>query len=188
MTRPFFRRVRASARRPARLVSSAAGFTLMQLMIGITLAAVMTALALPTITAWRKGQQYRMGAKNVESTLREARSKAIANNRQYMVAFKPNSSCYQIFEGTLSYNTPSSGFSVVPGTKALAPNSLLLRTGLDGTSQANVYVQFYPNGTAAFLAPDKIASGSNVWVNDATGQKYKIDVSATGRVTLTKVY
>jgi len=166
------------------------GFTLIELVIGIALVAVMIALALPSINTWRDGVNYRQSAKSIESALRETRSKAVASNRQYMLAFKPDSNSYQIFQGDRSYNTSSSGFSPVPAGRFTANAPVQLRTGETGGSNADAYVQFYPNGTAAFLAPDKTVSDSNLSVNDSkgTGQKYLISVTTTGRVNVTKKY
>jgi len=177
--------------RPPREISpgmprgSAAGFTLIQLMVAMVLMGIMTALALPNLVTWRNQQNCRASAKRMEMTVREARSKAISNNTQYMVVFKPNSSSFQVFKGSQAYNTPSTGFSAAD-SKIVTASSVVLRSGSAGDSRANVYVQLYPNGTAAFVAPDKSTSDQNVSVNDTKGQVYQLKMTVTGRVTLSR--
>ncbi|WP_183359368.1 pilus assembly FimT family protein [Geomonas limicola] len=151
----------------------------------MVLMAILTAIALPNLVVWRGQLNCRASAKLMEMSVRESRSKAITNNIQYMVVFKPNSSSFQVFKGNQAYNTPSTGFSAAD-SKTVTSSSVVLRSGSTGASRANVYVQLYPNGTAAFVAPDKSTSDNYVSINDAHGQLYQLKMTATGRVTLSK--
>jgi prepilin-type N-terminal cleavage/methylation domain-containing protein len=161
------------------------GFSLVELVIVIGMIAVILAIATPSIVSWRNNLYFRQSAKRVLSTLREARSAAISRNVQRAVVFKPNSSCFEIFSSSQRYNTQASGWFTSPGKKTVAPASVTIKSGSAGTSSANVYVKFNPNGTAVLTAFDNTTpSDPNVSINDQSVQKYLITVTATGRITL----
>ena len=164
-------------------IATDGGFTFFELMIVLVMMAVLFAIALPAVIDWRKNSYYRQAAKQMASMLGEARELAIVTNFQHMVVFKPNSSSCKILKGTQSYNS-SSYPTVVSSLNP--PKEAIIRTNSSGTSTANVYVQFNPNGTAKFFAPSGAASDSNVSVNNGAAQKYLISIAPTGRVTLQK--
>lgn len=160
------------------------GFTLVELMIVLGFIAILFAMALPSISDWRRNLFVRQAARQMTGMLGEARGQAINKNLQYMVVFKPMSSSYQIFQGNQSYNasySPSAGQS-----KRNTPVGVTVRTTSGGTSTANVYVQFNPNGTAKLKSPSGADSDNNISVNNGTKQVYLITVAPTGRVTLQK--
>jgi len=160
------------------------GFTLVELMVAMMLMAILFGLALPSISDWRKNLFFRQTARQMTGMLGEARGMAIKENLQHMVVFTPMSSSYQIFQGNQSYNasySPSAGQS-----KRNTPVGVTVRTTSGGTSTANVYVQFNPNGTAKLKSPSGADSDNNISVNNGTKQVYLITVAPTGRVTLQK--
>ena len=162
------------------------GFTMMELMIVVAMMVTLTAIALPTIVAWRNNQYFRQAALGIELALRQGRSAALSSNLQQMVVFKPNSSSSQTFTGSLPYNTPVTGWSSSNQPTIFPAASLVIRSGATGTSHANVYVKFSPNGTAQLMAPDNTTpSDPNISVNDQSTQKYLITVTPTGRISLT---
>jgi type IV fimbrial biogenesis protein FimT len=60
----------------------AAGFTLIELMVTITLVAILAMLAAPSFTTWIKNSQLRTTAEALQNGLRLAQAEALRRNRQ----------------------------------------------------------------------------------------------------------
>jgi type IV fimbrial biogenesis protein FimT len=60
----------------------AGGFTLVELMIAITLLAVLIALASPSLSQWVRGAQVRTVAETLQNGVRTAQAEALRRNRQ----------------------------------------------------------------------------------------------------------
>ena len=155
------------------------GFTLLEIIIVIALIAVLAAISVPSFISWSKNLNYRQASKQITSMLREARTQAISTNLQYMVVIEPQNNCYEIYKGTLSYNTPPASFTTLV-QQVTAPSNVIIRGGSGGTLTTNVSVTFNPNGTAII---NTATDGGFISVNDATSQRYSISVSATGKIT-----
>ena len=156
------------------------GFSLVELLIVISVMAIMMAFALPYYIDWRKNINYRETAKAITSFMREARSKAIAKGLQHQVVISPTSSNYQL----QVYNIATSSFDA-PSQTLYAPPDVTIRSSLDGTATTSMTVIFNSNGTATITSVDGPTSG-NVSINDKTTQKYLVTVLQTGRVSSQK--
>ena len=66
-----------------------AGFTLIELMIGLTIAAVLIVLALPSYSVWIADSQIRNAAESIASGLRYAQGQAIAQNTRVEFVLDP---------------------------------------------------------------------------------------------------
>jgi type IV fimbrial biogenesis protein FimT len=69
--------------------SSTAGFTLVELMIGLAVAAILVVLAIPAYQVWIADAQIRNGAESVADGLRFAQSQAIARNATIEFTINP---------------------------------------------------------------------------------------------------
>jgi prepilin-type N-terminal cleavage/methylation domain-containing protein len=155
------------------------GFTMVELIIVIAIAAILMTLSLPYYVDWRKNINYRETARSIVSMLREARSNAIAKGLQHQVVVNPTNKSYQL----QSYNIASSSFN---STSQIvnAPTDVTIKSSITGTTIAdmtttNMNIIFNSNGTATIGA----AIGY-VFINDATGtQKYIVTVMQTGRIS-----
>jgi len=165
-------------------VTTAEGFTLIEVMVVVAIMGILIAVALPPFVNWRNSLGYRQTARGMTATLREAKSLAITRNVQQMVVFKPNSSSYRLLEGNRAYNTQESGWT--PVLKQEIPATLTMGGGQDGTSQANVSVQFNPNGTSRFFDRKGYRSYSTVTVNAGTAAQYQITMRSSGWMTVKK--
>ncbi len=160
------------------------GFTLIEVMVVVAVMAILIAVALPPFVNWRNSLGYRQTARGMTAILREARSRAITRNLQQMVVFKPNSSSYSLLSSSdRAYNTQENGWALdqtqqIPATVTIGGN--------DGTSRANVSVQFNPNGTLRFFDRKGYKNYSSVTVNTEGGVQYQITMRSSGWMTVKK--
>jgi type IV fimbrial biogenesis protein FimT len=67
--------------------SATRGFTLIELMVTITLLGVLIALGLPSFITWIRNSQVRSVAEAVQTGVRTAQAEAVRRNRQVVMAF-----------------------------------------------------------------------------------------------------
>lgn len=65
----------------------ASGFTLIELMVTISLLAILVTLAVPAFTAWIRNAQIRSAAEALQGGIRTAQAEALRRNRQVVMAF-----------------------------------------------------------------------------------------------------
>jgi type IV fimbrial biogenesis protein FimT len=63
------------------------GFTLIELMVTISLLAILVVLAVPAFTTWIKNAQIRTAAEALQGGMRTAQAEALRRNRQVVMAF-----------------------------------------------------------------------------------------------------
>lgn len=67
--------------------AGARGFTLIELVVTITLLGILMALSLPTFTAWIRNSQVRTVAEALQNGVRTAQAEAVRRNRQVVLSF-----------------------------------------------------------------------------------------------------
>ena len=72
-------------RRPVR--NSGRGFTLIELVVAITLLGLLVALSLPSFSTWIRNSQLRTVADSLQAGLRTAQAEAVRRNRQVVIYF-----------------------------------------------------------------------------------------------------
>jgi type IV fimbrial biogenesis protein FimT len=102
-------------------VRSRAGFTLIEVMIGLTIMAVLMVMGLPSFTAWLQKGQIRTAAEAIQNGLSLARAEAVRRNAK--VSF--------------SMAGPDSSWTVAVVNP---PQSIQARTSAEGSSNAIVAV------------------------------------------------
>jgi type IV fimbrial biogenesis protein FimT len=102
-------------------VRSRAGFTLIEVMIGLTMMAILMVMGLPSFTAWLQKGQIRTAAEAIQSGLSLARAEAVRRNTK--VSF--------------SMAGPDSSWSV---DVVSPPQAIQARTGAEGSGNAVVAV------------------------------------------------
>ena len=101
-----------SGKRP-RAVSRAAGFTIIELMLVLTVLGVLAAMALPSLSDLVKGQRVKTASSDVYASLIYARSEAI--KRAADVAVVPNTPTGDWAAGWKVTYTDASGTTVLRG-------------------------------------------------------------------------
>lgn len=103
-------------------VRGRAGFTLIEVMIGLTVMAILMVMGLPSFTAWLQKGQIRTAAEAIQNGLSLARAEAVRRNTK--VSF--------------SMAGPDSSWTVAVVTEPVPP--IQARTGAEGSSNAVVAV------------------------------------------------
>ncbi len=85
-----------------RRLISRGGFTLMEVMISVVIIGVIASLAGPRLSKEITKIQFRGATRDLVSTLREARSRAITEKQQYAVAFDYSNGTYTLFQEGVS--------------------------------------------------------------------------------------
>lgn len=70
---------------------AAAGFSLIEVMVTITVMAILTMLAMPGMTAWVANNRVRTVAETLQNALRQAQGEAVKRNRQTVFALTSQS-------------------------------------------------------------------------------------------------
>lgn len=117
---------------------SASGFTVLELMVAIGIAAIVMAVAVPSFMSWLPTLRLSSAARQVATDLQVARMKAISQNTSYTVTFTPSN-------GTYSYSTDSRDIGqLYPGISiSSAPNPV-----------------FTPRGTASTTGTIRLSNGT----------------------------
>ncbi|ORJ52824.1 hypothetical protein B5V00_16630 [Geothermobacter hydrogeniphilus] len=126
------------------LKNSAAGFSLIELIVVMAIMAIVAAIAAPSFMQWRQNAVYREASLNLLGALRKARNFSISNNREYRVEVQLSNRRFRLLEGNLASNsssfTPSSWYDFPP--------SITLRKNANCLGTADLTFSFNPNGTS----------------------------------------
>ena len=162
------------------------GFSLIELLIAITISAILIAFAAPPFMQWREGLQYREASNGFVAALRTARSKAIKTNRQVELEL-------------LTANTyrTKDGNRAIASTGWVETSLVTLPIGI-GLGSTNSRIIANPNGTLFFTSvSDDIAvfssvsttmsvSVQNASVSPAVN-RYSIGLSQSGRISASRI-
>lgn len=126
--------MRPSARR--------AGFTLIELMIGLVVLGLLFMIGLPSFAAWMQSTQVRTSSEAIVLGLHLARSEALRRNRavQFTLADTLGAGCLPALGGTnwvVSLVDPTGACEVDP-SETVAPQIIQKRSGQEGSPNAVV--------------------------------------------------
>lgn len=155
------------------------GFTLTELLVIIALTGILAVIAIPSFTGWIVKMRYRESARNIASTLRDARSRAIGKNIEHRVEFDVVNDKYRMTAGNRAYN--SSSFSDVIMDYVQLPSEAKLKSGPSCDQDTNINIQFNPDGSSGS------GGTTSVCVLDVNNvQKFKIRMASTttGRIVI----
>jgi prepilin peptidase dependent protein A len=147
-------------------IRSVKGFTLTELIVVVSIIAVLAGLSMPNLLAWRQKLYCKQTAMSIVSMLRLARSQAIATNLEQQVVFDMANSRYGMQTGDKPYNA---SFPTAP-----VYTTITTRVTINPATTA----QFSPNGSAV--------SATAVNIVDQTGvQRFTVSVAPSGRISVT---
>ena len=150
------------------------GVTMMELMIVAVIVGVMSALAVPSFLNYTTKLEAKSTARDIVSTLRAARSKAISERVKYGVFFDAGNKRYTFFKEKTGNEQYDAGGDSLISQIVLEPD-----VNYGANSFTNTTVVFKTDGGASSSGDMQILPGSG-------GFTYNINVLAsTGRVKLT---
>jgi type IV fimbrial biogenesis protein FimT len=132
---------------------SAAGMTLIELLIGFVLVGFLLALGVPSFSAWMQNLQVRNAAESVFNGLQLARANAVQRNKSV----------------TFTMNGPDSSWSVtIDSPSALEQATVQTRSGAEGTPNA-VVATTSPAISFNGLGATNLLTAATIQVTNPTG-------------------
>lgn len=162
------------------------GFTLIEALVVLAMAAIMLAIALPSVFKWREQAAFKEAARQVVTAMREARSLAVAQQWEYRVDFDVDGGRYQITRGDRANGSANWDTVVTPWTPFHA--SVTLRSGSTCTSLSDTSLRFSPDGTAGCFGAPCWDANRFLCVLDGAQKKFLISVTspATGHTEISR--
>lgn len=171
------------------------GFSLLELMVVVTIVAIVSALVLPGMSQASRDRRVQQAAITALDVIREVRSRAMYRGAAQMLVIQNNGNAlrFDAYEGTTS-SCRMSRFGTVSGvldpqTRVASLDLAAAQYTRDGlwarisvpSAAAQLQVCFTPTGNAYFSNdPTVISTPNEGWSNDSTivgtGGAYQIDV------------
>jgi prepilin-type N-terminal cleavage/methylation domain-containing protein len=157
--------------------NSAAGFSLIELLVAISLVLILGAISAPYFFTMRQNASYREAARTVASAMRDARTQAVATNLQHRLVFDLPARTIDIDRATT--DPPPNDWQLQTTFGPFAPN-VRLRSGADcSVAGGTTEIAFNPNGTTR--------AAEFICVFDPEGNRFfRVGIASvtTGRVTI----
>jgi len=146
--------------RSFRKSGSVGGVTLIELAVVMAIVGIMALFMAPAIGEWMDNFRIRQAARDIASTLQQAKMQTISTRTAHSVTFTPATSTYQL--------TPGGSATQVPKGVAIA-----------NTDFAGDVIQFNPNGTSSSTSVN-----DSIYINNTKGKQYRIRVSPSGNISM----
>lgn len=148
-------------------VSIQNGYTLMEFMVVVLIAAVLSVMAMPSFVQWSHTLELRKTTRALASILREAKSRAIRNNLEHRVEYTANNKQYRMTQGNRSNNSTS--------WNTVVYDWIELPAGVHIDANVNA-IQMNTNGTA---------NGGTIQIkHDVLKTVHEIRIARTGRIRI----
>lgn len=148
------------------------GITLIELVVVMSIIALMGVCLAPSIGEWLDNFRIRQSARDIVFTLQLAKMKAISSCRECRVVLDANTETYQLQKGNLSQKSTSwdgEANKQVPRNVDIVKDA----TGF-GTTKGNI--QFNPNANS---------TNGSIFIENAKGKRYRIIIfGTTGRIRM----
>jgi prepilin-type N-terminal cleavage/methylation domain-containing protein len=157
------------------------GFTLVEMMVTVSIIAIMVGVAIPSVLAWMPAANLRDAAFDIKSAMIQARSNAVNTGIEQRVFFNPDTQTYSIDRGNLS--SGSTTWTTVVGPFTL-PTGIRYQSVSDEMedSGSGHYVRFETDGGV-----QTSVDALNVVMVNSHSDTYKVSVQRrTGHTEMTK--
>jgi len=142
------------------------GVTLIEVAVVMAIVAIMGLFMAPAIGEWIDNYRIRQAARDISSTLQQAKMKAISSRMAYRVGFNVVDEAYQLWQ-----NDPDSGW-ITEGNANTAPRGV----DIDNTDFTADTVQFNPNGIPS--------ENGTITIDNEKGKQYQVNVNPVGRISI----
>lgn len=154
------------------------GFSVIELMVVVVIMAVIAAASIPAFWGHIESVNLTKGSRQVEGSLKLARTRAVSTNNPVVVVFNSTDGTFFVFE-----DTDGDGTQDADETTA-GPYEVPNRISLNSVSFASETVTFNPNGSASETGTVELSNtkerAQRVDVTAPTGLIYVSDVYALG--------
>lgn len=122
----------------------------MELLCALAIMLILITFSAPSFVKWRENGLYRSAARELVSSTRESRMRAIKTNLEHRVEIDINNRRYRLTHGNRAANsTASSWGNNVIRDWTLLPQAIQLRANVDcDLTQGTVFMHFNPSGSS----------------------------------------
>lgn len=152
------------------------GFTIVELLIVISIMGIISAISVPGLLEWRRNAQYKEAAQTALTALRQAKGQAVNLNRPVAVRFTLDSSAAND-ENKVEIGT---GNPIVYAPAIVFNKGIEIKQGAAcDVDSGTVSLVFSPNGSS---------QSGYICIFDGTTSKYRVGIAVanTGRVLMQK--
>lgn len=181
------------------------GVSLIEMMIGITIAALLMMIGLPNMAIWLNNSQIRTAGETLLAGLTLARVEAVKRNTtvRFQLVSDLTSGCTLSTSGTswiVSVGDPSGDCDAAP-SETVAPQIIQVKSGSEGTTRVSVAATgaatVHFNGLGRVTSPSGAANMTRILISNPTGgvcqhvdatngtmRCLRIDISTGGEVKM----
>jgi len=157
-------------------IKSQSGITMIELLITIVIIGIVAAMAVPRFQIAIERMKFQSAVRDLESSLRTARSNSISQKGQFGVYFDPSALTVTLFEDKIN----TSGYDFVTGDSVLSVDSLPVQFQTLATDVLGNVILFRSNGSAWFNGGGNIVSLCST--SDVVGMSLTSILASTGRI------
>lgn len=160
-----------------------AGFTLIEMMVALTIGGIMTAVAVPNFASMREGYRLRAATYEVFAALQRARSEAVKKNNNYEFLVTSGTT-YRVHDdldsdGAIDGGEPTTTTDIAADSPGVTMASNVQRWN-GAAWESGQSITFAPDGTTGGAAD--VARQGTITLTNVNGQQRQIVVSASGRI------
>ncbi|MBV5329871.1 MAG: GspH/FimT family pseudopilin [Chlorobium sp.] len=148
------------------------GFTLVEVLIVVTIIGILSAIAVPSFLAWLPNMRIRAEARDLYSNIQRIRSEAVKNNQNWAIVFDTASNSYRIYSSPGDADWTNLANKILVQTKNFADGISFGHGNIpDGNSAANPAGNFPPDNVG-YAAIDNVLTFNSRGVPGESGYVY----------------